>query len=141
MEPDLRLDTQLCFALYSASRKVTSAYREPLKDMGLTYPQYLVLLVLWENDHRKVNQLGEALMLDSGTLSPLLRRMEAAGFVTRRRSDEDERSVVISLTDKGRGLEKPAGDMQEDLLDSLEMSKRDRLLLHDLAQKLCRRLP
>ena len=95
MEPDLRLDTQLCFALYSASRKVTSAYREPLKDMGLTYPQYLVLLVLWENDHRKVNQLGEALMLDSGTLSPLLRRMEAAGFVTRRRSDEDERSVVI----------------------------------------------
>ena len=76
-------------------------------------------------------------MLDSGTLSPLLRRMEAAGFVTRRRSDEDERSVVISLTDKGRGLEKPAGDMQEDLLDSLEMSKRDRLLLHDLAQKLC----
>lgn len=137
MEPDLRLDTQLCFALYSASRKVTSAYREPLKDMGLTYPQYLVLLVLWENDHRKVNQLGEALMLDSGTLSPLLRRMEAAGFVTRRRSDEDERSVVISLTDKGRGLEKPAGDMQEDLLDSLEMSKRDRLLLHDLAQKLC----
>ncbi|WP_270451447.1 MarR family winged helix-turn-helix transcriptional regulator [Kocuria marina] len=141
MEPDLRLDTQLCFALYSASRKVTSAYREPLKDMGLTYPQYLVLLVLWENDHRKVNQLGEALMLDSGTLSPLLRRMEAAGFVTRRRSDEDERSVVISLTDKGRGLEKPAADMQEDLLDSLEMSKRDRLLLHDLAQKLCRRLP
>ncbi|WP_270257079.1 MarR family winged helix-turn-helix transcriptional regulator [Kocuria marina] len=141
MEPDLRLDTQLCFALYSASRKVTSAYREPLKDMGLTYPQYLVLLVLWENDHRKVNQLGEALMLDSGTLSPLLRRMESAGFVTRRRSDEDERSVVISLTDKGRGLEKPAADMQEDLLDSLEMSKRDRLLLHDLAQKLCRRLP
>lgn len=141
MEPDLRLDTQLCFALYSASRKVTSAYREPLKDMGLTYPQYLVLLVLWENDHRKVNQLGEALMLDSGTLSPLLRRMESAGFVTRRRSDEDERSVVISLTDKGRGLEKPAADMQEDLLDSLEMSKRDRLMLHDLAQKLCRRLP
>lgn len=141
MEPDLRLDTQLCFALYSASRKVTSAYREPLKDMGLTYPQYLVLLVLWENDHRKVNQLGEALMLDSGTLSPLLRRMEAAGFVTRRRSDEDERSVVISLTDKGRGLEEPAADMQEDLLDSLEMSKRDRLMLHDLAQKLCRRLP
>lgn len=141
MEPDLRLDTQLCFALYSASRKITSAYREPLKDMGLTYPQYLVLLVLWENDHRKVNQLGEALMLDSGTLSPLLRRMESAGFVTRRRSDEDERSVVISLTDKGRGLEKPAADMQEDLLDSLEMSKRDRLLLHDLAQKLCRRLP
>ena len=90
MTPDLRLDTQLCFALYSASRKVTSAYREPLSKMGLTYPQYLVLLVLWERDHRTVNQLGEALMLDSGTLSPLLRRMEGAGFVTRRRSAGEE---------------------------------------------------
>ena len=87
MDPELRLDTQLCFALYTASRKVTSAYREPLKAMGLTYPQYLVMLVLWEDDHRSVHQLGETLMLDSGTLSPLLRRMEAAGFVTRKRCD------------------------------------------------------
>ncbi|WP_144943031.1 MarR family winged helix-turn-helix transcriptional regulator [Kocuria salsicia] len=108
MSPDLRLDTQLCFALYSASRKVTSAYREPLKQLGLTYPQYLVLLALWETDHRTVNQLGEALMLDSGTLSPLLRRMENGGFVSRARSATDERSVVISLTPKSRGLEKEA---------------------------------
>ena len=138
MTPDLRLDTQLCFALYSASRKVTSAYREPLSKMGLTYPQYLVLLVLWEQDHRTVNQLGEALMLDSGTLSPLLRRMENAGFVTRRRSEQDERSVVVSLTDTGRALEEDAAGMQENLLDSLDMSVRDRLALHGLAQKLCR---
>ena len=138
MTPDLRLDTQLCFALYSASRKVTSAYREPLSKMGLTYPQYLVLLVLWEQDHRTVNQLGEALMLDSGTLSPLLRRMENAGFVTRRRSEPDERSVVVSLTDTGRTLEEDAAEMQENLLDSLDMSVRDRLALHGLAQKLCR---
>ncbi|MDO4919053.1 MarR family winged helix-turn-helix transcriptional regulator [Kocuria sp.] len=138
MTPDLRLDTQLCFALYSASRKVTSAYREPLKEMGLTYPQYLVLVVLWEQDHRTVNQLGEALMLDSGTLSPLLRRMEAGGFVTRKRSEQDERSVVISLTEKGSALEEDAAQMQEALLDSLEMSVRDRLALHDLAQRLCR---
>ena len=140
MTPDLRLDTQLCFALYSASRKVTSAYREPLSKMGLTYPQYLVLLVLWEQDERTVNQLGEALMLDSGTLSPLLRRMETAGFVTRRRSEQDERSVIVSLTDTGRALEEDAAGMQENLLDSLDMSVRDRLALHGLAQKLCRML-
>lgn len=138
MTPDLRLDTQLCFALYSASRRVTSAYREPLSKMGLTYPQHLVLLVLWEQGHRTVNQLGEALMLDSGTLSPLLRRMENAGFVTRRRSEQDERSVVVSLTDAGRTLEEDAAEMQENLLDSLGMSVRDRLALHGLAQKLCR---
>ncbi|RLZ04123.1 MarR family transcriptional regulator [Kocuria tytonicola] len=138
MNPDLRLDTQLCFALYSASRKVTSAYREPLTKMGVTYPQYLVLLVLWEQDHRTVNQLGEALMLDSGTLSPLLRRMENAGFVTRRRSEQDERSVVVSLTDAGRALEEDAAGMQEDLLDSLDMSVQERVVLHDLAQKLYR---
>ncbi|RUP85210.1 MarR family transcriptional regulator [Glutamicibacter protophormiae] len=140
MTPDLRLDTQLCFALYSASRKVTSAYREPLSKMGLTYPQYLVLLVLWEQDERTVNQLGEALILDSGTLSPLLRRMENAGFVTRRRSEQDERSVIVSLTDTGRALEEDAAGMQENLLDSLDMSVRDRLALHGLAQKLCRML-
>ena len=138
MKPDLHLDTQLCFALYSASRRVTSAYRGPLSKMGLTYPQYLVLLVLWERDHRTVNQLGEALMLDSGTLSPLLRRMEAGGFVTRRRSEQDERSVVISLTDTARALKENAAEMQKDLLDSLDMSVQERVVLHNLAQKLYR---
>ena len=99
-----------------------------------------MLLVLWEQDERTVNQLGEALMLDSGTLSPLLRRMENAGFVTRRRSEQDERSVIVSLTDTGRALEEDAAGMQENLLDSLDMSVRDRLALHGLAQKLCRML-
>ena len=136
MDPELRLDTQLCFALYTASRKVTSAYREPLKAMGLTYPQYLVMLVLWEDDHRSVHQLGETLMLDSGTLSPLLRRMEAAGFVTRRRCERDERSVVVSLTDAGRSLEERAAAMQKKLLDELDMSLRERLTLHELARRL-----
>lgn len=138
MSPDLRLDTQLCFALYSASRKVTSAYREPLKQLGLTYPQYLVLLALWETDHRTVNQLGEALMLDSGTLSPLLRRMENGGFVSRARSATDERSVVISLTPKSRGLEKEAAHIHTGLLDSLDMSNEERMTLQRLAQQLCR---
>ena len=126
MDPEFRLDTQLCFALYTASRKVTSAYREPLKAIGLTYPQYLVMLVLWEQDHRSVRQLGETLALDSGTLSPLLRR-----------SEQDERSVVISLTDAGRALQEPAAGMQRELLDELDMSPRDRKTLHMLAQKLC----
>ena len=136
MDPERRLDTQLCFALYTASRKVTSAYREPLKAMGLTYPQYLVMLVLWEDDHRSVHQLGETLMLDSGTLSPLLRRMEAAGFVTRKRCERDERSVGVSLTDAGRSPEKKAAAMQKKLLDELDMSLRERLTLHELARRL-----
>lgn len=140
MNPEFRLDTQLCFALYTASRKVTSAYREPLKELGLTYPQYLVMLVLWEQDQRTVHQLGETLALDSGTLSPLLRRMEAAGFVTRRRSETDERSVIISLTDAGRALEVQAAAVQRRLLDELDMTSEERATLRGLAQKLCHSL-
>ncbi|MCU1479843.1 MAG: MarR family transcriptional regulator [Subtercola sp.] len=96
------LDEQICFALYNASRAMTARYRELLEPLGLTYPQYLVMLVLWESEPVTVSHLGARLQLDSGTLSPLLRRLEAAGFVERNRSADDERSVLVSLT--------PAGD-------------------------------
>lgn len=104
MTSDLELQKQVCFALYSASRTVTSLYRPLLEPLGLTYPQYLVLLVLWEQGDTTVKQLGEELMLDSGTLSPLLKRLEAAGLVTRARSTHDERSVVIRLTAGGTAM-------------------------------------
>ncbi|MET8827374.1 MarR family transcriptional regulator [Streptomyces sp. NPDC004610] len=107
----LLLDRQICFSLHAASRAFNGLYRVILKDLGLTYPQYLVLLVLWEHGELPVKQLGEHLRLDSGTLSPLLKRLEAAGLVRRERSTQDERSVEIRLTDEGRALRERALDV------------------------------
>ena len=112
----VRLEQQLCFALYSASRAMTTCYRPLLEDLGLTYPQYLVMLALLEREPVTVKDLGATLRLDSGTLSPLLKRMAAAGLLTRSRSAADERSVVVSLTEAGEALrdriaEVPAGVM------------------------------
>ncbi|HSK98318.1 MAG TPA: MarR family transcriptional regulator [Euzebyales bacterium] len=100
----LALEKQVCFALYSATRAVTQLYRPVLDALGLTYPQYLVMLVLWERGASTVKQLGQALDLDSGTLSPLLKRLEAHGYVRRERSTSDERSVLVHLTDAGAAL-------------------------------------
>lgn len=113
--PSVALDDQLCFALYAASRAVTARYRPMLEAIGLTYPQYLVMMLLWEQDHQTVGQLGSRLALDSGTLSPLLKRLTAAGLVSRHRRVEDERSVAIALTDKGRALEAKAYDISEEM--------------------------
>ncbi len=104
----LRLDRQICFSLNAASRAFGGVYRVVLKDLGLTYPQYLVMLVLWEHGELPVKKVGEHLRLDSGTLSPLLKRLEAAGFVRRERSTRDERSVVVRLTDEGGALRERA---------------------------------
>ena len=104
----MSVDRQLCFALYSASRAMTAAYRPILTAMNLTYPQYLVMLVLWEEDRVTVSRLGERLQLDSGTLSPLLKRLETNGFVRRERSAHDERLVDVTLTPAGRRLERKA---------------------------------
>jgi DNA-binding MarR family transcriptional regulator len=106
IDPDqaLLLDNQLCFALYSASLAMTKLYKPLLDDLGLTYPQYLTLLVLWERDGLTVSELGERLSLDSGTLTPLLKRLEAAGLIARIRAIEDERRVHITLTAAGRKL-------------------------------------
>lgn len=104
----LQLDHQLCFALYSASLAMTKLYKPLLEPLGLTYPQYLVLLVLWEGDGLTVSQVGERLSLDSGTLTPLLKRLEAAGFVQRLRDTADERRVLLRLTAEGRALKRRA---------------------------------
>ena len=100
----LQLDHQLCFALYSTSLAMTKLYKPLLQALGLTYPQYLALLVLWERDGQRVADLGARLFLDTGTLTPLLKRLEAAGLVRRERSREDERAVLIHLTEAGRAL-------------------------------------
>ncbi|MEU5306540.1 MarR family winged helix-turn-helix transcriptional regulator [Streptomyces noursei] len=104
----LRLDHQVCFSLHAASRAFGNVYRDALKELGLTYPQYLVMLVLWEHGPEPVKSIGERLRLDSGTLSPLLKRLETAGLVHRERSPEDERSVIIRLTEAGEELRERA---------------------------------
>lgn len=107
-EDFLRLDHQICFSLHAATRAFNGVYREALKELGLTYPQYLVMLVLWEHGELPVKGIGERLRLDSGTLSPLLKRLEAAGYVERRRSPEDERSVTVRPTAEGSALKAKA---------------------------------
>jgi DNA-binding MarR family transcriptional regulator len=106
--PALLLDNQLCFALHSASLTMTKVYKPHLDALGVTYPQYLALLVLWEKDGLAVSDLGERLFLDSGTLTPLLKRLQAQGLVDRSRDPQDERRVVIRLTDEGRALKEKA---------------------------------
>lgn len=107
----MKLQNQLCFPLYAAARNVTGLYTPFLKPLGLTYTQYIVFLVLWEKDGIPVGELCEKLMLDSGTLTPLLKKMQNAGYLERRRSESDDRVVVITLTEKGRGLQEKAKDV------------------------------
>lgn len=117
-EDPLSLDRQLCFAVYAASRAMTGLYRELLSGLDLTYPQYLVMLVLWERDAPTVKELSAVLRLDSGTLSPLLRRLESSGLVQRRRYDEDERVVRVVLTTEGAALREQAREIPERVLCS-----------------------
>ncbi|ABK02528.1 DNA-binding MarR family transcriptional regulator [Arthrobacter sp. PvP102] len=117
-----RLNRQVCFALYSASKAATAVYRPMLDELGLTYPQYLVMLVLWEEQPRSVRELGEELGLDSGTLSPLLKRLESLGLVERRRSAEDERRVEVFLTDSGTALSARATAIPQQLADAAGLS-------------------
>lgn len=108
-----RLDVQLCFALYSAGLAMNKVYRKLLKPLDITYPQYLVMMVLWEDESLSVSEIGTRLFLDSATLTPLLKRLETAGLVARLRSREDERHVVITLTANGKALQAKAGKVQE----------------------------
>ena len=108
MKEQLKLGNQLCFRLYTASRLITQAYHPLLSGIGLTYPQYLVMMVLWEQDAQPVNDIAKKLYLETNTVTPLLKRMEAEGFVERSRSKADARQVIVSLTEKGRMLEEKA---------------------------------
>jgi MarR family transcriptional regulator, organic hydroperoxide resistance regulator len=112
----LRLDNQICFAIYSTAHAFNRVYKPLLDRLGLTYPQYLVMLVLWEHDDVPVKDIGERLLLDSGTLTPLLKRLEAADLIKRTRSTEDERQVLIALTPKGHALQEKARTVPQSIL-------------------------
>ncbi len=129
---DLALDRQVCFALYSASRATTAAYRTLLADLGITYPQYLVMLVLWERDGRGVQEICHALQLDTGTLSPLLKRLESAGLLERRRLGGDERRVTVVLTDAGTALRERASDIPARLARATGLGGPDLERLRDV---------
>ena len=109
MQEQLKLENQLCFRLYTASRLITQAYHPLLSEIGLTYPQYLVMMVLWEHDAQPVNDIAKTLYLETNTVTPLLKRMEAEGFITRTKGSADARQVIVRLTPKGQSLENRAG--------------------------------
>ncbi|MFF8509629.1 MarR family winged helix-turn-helix transcriptional regulator [Streptomyces sp. NPDC015492] len=132
-EDFLRLDHQICFSLHAATRAFNGVYREALKELGLTYPQYLAMLVLWEHGELPVKGIGERLRLDSGTLSPLLKRLEAAGYVERRRSPEDERSVTVRPTPEGVALKERARDVPRRIASATGLDLAD---IRDLRERL-----
>jgi len=136
----LRLDNQLCFALHAASRAMTGAYQPLLEELDVTYPQYLVLLILWEEDGARVSRLGERLYLDSATLTPLLKRLEARGLIERRRSAADERVVEVFLTAEGRRLKRRAEEIPRAAFCKTGLSLAELTRLRALLQELTRTL-
>ena len=132
----MKLDNQLCFPLYAAARYVTNLYTPWLKALGLTYTQYITFLVLWEKDGISVSEIGNKLMLDNGTLSPMLKKMEQAGFIERNRSKDDDRVVIITLTQKGRDLQEKAKDIPLKVGSCIELPIEKAMELHDLLHEL-----
>jgi MarR family transcriptional regulator, organic hydroperoxide resistance regulator len=140
---NLNLEEHLCFSLYACSRAILRLYRPYLDELQLTYPQYLVLVTLWEKPQRTIKELGEVLNLDTGTLTPLLKRMEVAGLIERRRDTVDERVVNIYITQAGKGLQEKASCVPQSLFDASGLSEKElgelnktiTLLLHQLNEK------
>ena len=135
-EGAMKLTNQLSFPLYSAARNVTNLYTPWLKPLGLTYTQYIVFLVLWEKDGVSVSEIGEKLMLDNGTLSPLLKKMEKAGYIERRRCREDDRVVEITLTEEGRSLQEKVKDIPYKVAACIDLSNEKAQLLYGLLYEL-----
>ena len=132
----MKLANQLCFPLYAAARSVTGLYTPWLKPLGLTYTQYIVFLVLWEKDGLSVTEIGEKLMLDNGTLSPLLKKMEQAGFVERHRRPEDDRVVEITLTEAGKALQEKAKDVPLQVASCIDLPPEKARMLYALLYEL-----
>lgn len=136
----LKLDAQVCFALHVAGRAFDAMYRSELGELDLTYSQYLVMLVLWEQDDVTVKELGARLRLDSGTLSPLLKRLEQAGIIRRCRSEHDERSVAVRLTEHGAGLKDQASEVPRRILESTGLDSHEVRALRDTLTRVAERL-
>ena len=136
IDESMKLDSQLCFPLYAASRKVVNLYTPYLKPLGITYTQYIMFLVLWEKDGITVGELCKRLMLDTGTVTPMLKNTEKQGLIKRTRSEEDERVVVISLTDEGKALYKKARTIPEKIGSCVRLDKSEAVTLYKILYKL-----
>ncbi|MBQ2057720.1 MAG: MarR family transcriptional regulator [Oscillospiraceae bacterium] len=132
----LKLENQICFPLYAASRDVIKRYKPYLDDMGLTFTQYITMIVLWEEKTVTVKELGKRLYLDSGTLTPLLKKMEAKGLLTRKRSFEDERNLIVTVTEEGERLKEMADGIPEKILACSEISLEEAVTLRALLLKI-----
>ncbi len=132
----LRLEKQLCFPLYAASKEIIRRYKPYLDEIDLTYTQYIVMMVLWDRKQANVKELGEALYLDSGTLTPVLKKLEAKGYLTRHRSSEDERSLIVSVTDAGLNLQKNAIHVPEEMRACFRLTPEETTTLYGLLYKL-----
>ena len=132
----MKLDNQICFPLYAAARYVTGLYTPYLKELGLTYTQYITFLVLWEKDGISVSEIGSRLMLDNGTLSPMLKKMEQAGYIERKRSSGDDRVVIVSLTKKGRELQDKAKEIPMKVGGCIDLPPEKAIQLHGLLHEL-----
>ena len=136
MHEQLKLENQLCFPLYVCARKITGLYTPLFKPLGITYTQYIVLLALWENDGQTVSDLSHRLYLDSGTLTPLLKKMEQNGLLTRSRCREDERVVLIHLTEKGKALEQNAAEIPSQIGSCIQLSEEEAGTLYRILYKI-----
>lgn len=133
----LRLENQLCFPLYACAREIVKAYRPHLDALGLTYTQYITMMVLWEEEHISVKDLGQKLHLDSGTLTPLLKKLESKGYLVRERSHQDERVVIACITDEGRKMKQAAVGVPQAMMRQMaDFSRSDAKALYDLLYKL-----
>lgn len=136
MYEQLKLENQLCFPLYASARKIVGLYTSFLKDLGLTYTQYVAMMVLWEKDSCKVGELCESLFLDNGTVTPLLKKLESEGLVSRIRSREDERVVTVSLTEKGKSLKEKAKDIPFKVGSCINLDEEEAESLHRFLYKI-----
>ncbi len=136
---NLKLENQLCFPLYAASKETVRRYRPHLDELGLTYTQYIAMMVLWESEEVSAKALGERLYLDSGTLTPLLKSLEGKGYVTRARSKEDERVLLVALTPAGRALQEKAKDIPAKVAGCLPLSREEATELYQLLYKIMQR--
>lgn len=136
----LKLENQLCFPLYACSREIVKKYTPLLNEIGLTYTQYIVMLVLWENEHITAKELGIKLHLDSGTLTPLLKRLEANGLITRARSLEDERNLDVAITQKGKTLKTNATDIPKKMGACINLSMEESVSLYQLLNKVLQKI-
>ena len=134
-DESLKLEKQLCFPLYLASKEVVSRYKPFLDEIDLTYTQYITMMVMWENNMVTVKQLGEQLHLDSGTLTPMLKRLQSKGYVSRHRSNEDERVVFISITEEGERLKEIASSIPGKMMRCMNLDEKDATLLYTLLYK------